>query len=77
MASSETARNIVRDLERVSPYMYEGLYGTFLRQYMDSDKSRWTANLSVYLSNVNEEWRDISAEVAGLLWENFERRISC
>jgi hypothetical protein len=77
MKPHTTAEKIVRDMERVSPYMYEGLYGTFLRSYMESDRSRWTTDLSKYLGAVNSDWGDISGEIARLLWERFERRISC
>jgi hypothetical protein len=57
--------------------MYEGLYGTFLRNYMDSDRSRWTANLKSYLSDWNQEWGIVAEDIATLLWERFEKRISC
>ncbi len=77
MAISNRAEEIVREIERVTPYMYEGLYGNFLRNYMDADRSKWTSDLSNYLTHANQEWADIGNEVAGLLWERFERRISC
>lgn len=77
MNKSNRAERIVSDMERVSPYMYEGLYGNFLRHFMESDKSRWTSDLSSYLSNSNQDWVDVSPEIATLLWERFERRISC
>jgi hypothetical protein len=74
---TERAQHIVRDMERVMPYMFEGLYGNFLRNYMDSDKSKWTTDLSMYLNHNNHEWADVGEEIAELLWERFERRISC
>ncbi len=77
MANSTKAEQIVREIERVTPYMYEGLYGNFLRNYMDADKSKWTSDLSMYLSHANQDWADVGDEVALLLWEKFERRISC
>jgi hypothetical protein len=77
MAKSNRAEEIVREIERVSPYMYEGLYGNFLRNYMDSDKSKWTSDLSNYLTHANNDWADVGLEVASLLWERFERRITC
>ena len=77
MKISRKAENIVREMERVTPYMYEGLYGNFLHHFMDSDKSKWTADLSRYLSNTNQEWADVGLEIATLLWEKFEKRISC
>jgi len=77
MKPHTTAEKIVRDMERVSPYMYEGLYGSFLRSYMESDRSSWATDLSEYLGAVNREWGDIGDEIARLLWERFERRISC
>jgi hypothetical protein len=77
MARQTRAEEIVREIERVSPYMYEGLYGNFLRNYMDGDKSRWTSDLSNYLTHANNDWAEVGLEVAGLLWERFERRISC
>jgi hypothetical protein len=77
MNSSEKAKRIVSEMERVSPYMYEGLYGNFLRNFMDGDRSRWTLDLSQYLTSANHEWADVGSEIAGLLWEQFERRISC
>lgn len=73
----QSAERIVRDMERLSPYMYEGLYGSFLRSFMDSDKSRWTSDLSNYLTHSNREWADLSAEIAVVLWDRFEKRISC
>jgi hypothetical protein len=77
MNTSPKARKIVNDMERVTPYMYEGLYGNFLRSYMGSDKSRWSRDLSRYLSNAHEDWADVGDEIAKLLWERFEQRISC
>lgn len=71
------AESIVKEIERVTPYMYEGLYGNFLRHFMESDKSKWTRDLSIYLSNANQDWSDVGSEVASLLWDRFERRISC
>jgi len=73
----EAVERIVRDLERINPYVYEGLYGNFLRNYMESDKSKWTADLALHLGNMNREWENLSGEIASLLWERFERRISC
>jgi hypothetical protein len=77
MKSSDRAKKIISDMERISPYMYEGLYGNFLRNFMDGDQSRWTHDLSQYLTRANHEWADVGSEIAGLLWERFERRISC
>jgi hypothetical protein len=77
MKTTEKAETIVREMERVSPYMVEGLYGNFLRNFMESDKSKWTHDLSRYLSNANQEWADIGDEIAEVLWERFEKRISC
>jgi hypothetical protein len=77
MEASNRAQGIVRDIERVWPYMYEGLYGSFLRNFMDSDKSKWTADLANYLSHTNQEWSDVTDQVASILWEEFEDRISC
>jgi hypothetical protein len=74
---ADKAKRIVTDMERTSPYMYEGLYGNFLRNFMDGDKSRWTHDLSQYLSHANQDWADVGFEIAGILWERFERRISC
>jgi hypothetical protein len=71
------AKNIVKDMERVAPYMYEGLYGNFLRNFMEADRSRWTRDLSHYLTDVNQDWADVGEEIAGLLWERFEKRITC
>jgi len=72
-----TAEGIIRDMERIAPYMYEGLYGSFLRNYMESDRSRWTRDLSKYLTNVNTDGNGLTAQIADLLWERFEKRISC
>jgi hypothetical protein len=77
MNRSEKAKRIVSDIERVSPYMYEGLYGNFLRNFMEGDRSRWTHDLSQYLSTANQDWADVGFEIATVLWERFERRISC
>lgn len=77
MNKSEKAENVVREMERISPYMYEGLYGNFLRNFMDSDRSKWTRNLANYLSTADQDWADIGDEIASVLWERFERRISC
>lgn len=77
MDTSRRALKIVNDMERITPYMYEGLYGSFLRSFMESDKSRWSQNLSGYLSHAHEEWADVGEEIAKLLWERFEQRISC
>ena len=77
MNKSDRAKKIVSDMERITPYMYEGLYGSFLRIYMDSDKSKWSKDLSQYLSHAHEDWADVGGEIALILWERFERRISC
>jgi hypothetical protein len=77
MNKSERAERIVRDMERLAPYTYEGLYGSFLRIYMDSDKSKWSEDISEYLSRTHHEWADVGQEIALILWEHFERRISC
>ncbi len=77
MAELNRAEKIVRDLERVTPYTFEGLYGDFLRNFMDSDKSRWTHNLGAYLGHLNQDWDDVGQDVALLLWDRFEKRISC
>jgi hypothetical protein len=77
MATSIKAQQIIREMERIAPYMYEGLYGSFLRNYMESDKSKWTHDLSRYLGDANQDWADVGPEIAGLLWDRFEKRISC
>jgi len=77
MMTSDKAEIVVREMERVTPYMYEGLYGNFLRNFMESDKSKWTHDLSRYLSNANQDWSEIGDEIAEVLWERFEKRISC
>jgi hypothetical protein len=77
MNRSQKADNIVREIERVTPYMYEGLYGNFLRNFMESDRSKWTLDLSRYLTNQNQDWAEIGDEIAEILWTRFEKRISC
>jgi len=77
MATYNKAERIVRDMERDTPYMYEGLYGNFLKNYMEFDKSKWTSNLSRYLIQANQDWEDVGDEIALALWERFEKRISC
>ncbi|MGB6067514.1 MAG: hypothetical protein WBG50_22135 [Desulfomonilaceae bacterium] len=77
MANYDKAEQIVREIERVTPYMYEGLYGNFLRNFMDSDKSKWAEDLSNYLMRANQDWGDVGEEIGSLLWERFEKRISC
>jgi hypothetical protein len=71
------AERIIRDMERDNPHMYEGLYGNFLRNYMEFDKSKWTMDLSRYLIQANQDWEDVGYEIALALWERFEKRISC
>ncbi len=71
------AEAVVKDIHRINPYMYEGLYGNFLRHFMESDKSRWTSDLAQYLTTANQDWSDIGTDIADILWEEFERRISC
>lgn len=71
------AEGIIRDMERITPYVYEGLYGNFLRNYMDSDRSRWTRDLAKHLTTVGTDSSGLGAEIADLLWERFEKRISC
>ncbi len=77
MPESGRAEEVIRDLERMNPYFYEGLYGNFLTAFMDSDKSRWSSDLSKYLSQTNGELGDIGSEIGQILWEKFEERISC
>jgi len=77
MNRSQKADNIVKEMERVTPYMYEGLYGNFLRNFMESDHSKWTHDLSKYLTNQNQDWAEIGDEIADILWDRFEKRISC
>jgi len=77
MNRSDKAAQIVRDLERITPYVFEGLYGNFLSVFMTADKSRWTRDLSNHLSNRDQDWSEVGDEIATLLWERFEKRISC
>jgi hypothetical protein len=77
MNTSNRAHNIVKEMERVTPYMYEGLYGNFLRNFMESDRSKWTHDLSRYLTNQNQDWAEVGDEIADILWARFEQRISC
>jgi hypothetical protein len=77
MVKTDKAERIVRDMRMLSPYMYEGLYGSFLRIFMESDVSKWTSDLSKYLQTVNQDWDEVSEEIALVLWQDFEKRISC
>lgn len=77
MNENKTAVSLVRDMQRTSPYMIEGLYGSFLRNYMDSNRAVWTEHLSEYLNRMNSDWSEVSREMAVILWENFESRITC
>jgi hypothetical protein len=76
MKKAKKAEQIVRDMERVTPHVYEGLYTNFLMHYMDSDKSRWSRDLSEYLTS-DESDSDVGEEIAEVLWDRFEQRISC
>ncbi|MEW6138472.1 MAG: hypothetical protein AB1733_09585 [Thermodesulfobacteriota bacterium] len=76
MKSAERAERIVRDLERVTPYFYEGLYNNFLKHYMDSDKSKWSQDLAKYLITEDGDG-EVGEEIASVLWDRFEQRISC
>ena len=60
----DKAQKMVRELERVTPYMIEGLYGNFLRRFMDCERSRWTKDLSIYLGNFDSDCRELGDEVA-------------
>ncbi|MBM3300156.1 MAG: hypothetical protein FJY85_09395 [Deltaproteobacteria bacterium] len=77
MNKADKAERMVRDMERTTPYMYEGLYGSFLGCYLDADKSKWCQDLSRYLSRTYQDSEDIGEEMADILWDRFERRISC
>jgi hypothetical protein len=77
MKRTHKAEAMVREMQRVMPYMYEGLYGSFLRYFMESDKSKWSGNLSDYLGKLNNEWEDVGPQMAEVLWEEFEKRITC
>jgi hypothetical protein len=77
MSKVQRAEEVVRDMERLTPYMVEGLYGSFLSRFMESDKSRWTRDLAAYLTDANQDWGELGQEIALVLWERFERRISC
>lgn len=77
MLTENKAEKVVRELERVTPYMVEGLYGNFLRRYMECDRSRWTVDLSLYLRQYDLGAAECGDEVAGILWDKFEQRISC
>lgn len=76
MNKANKAKRIVRDMERMTPYVYEGLYTNFLRHYMESDKSRWSRDLSEYLTSDEDDY-DVGEEIASVLWDRFEQRISC
>jgi len=76
MNKAEKAKQIVRDMERITPYVYESLYSTFLRHYMESDKSRWSRDLSEYLKASDDD-NEFGEEVALVLWDRFEQKISC
>lgn len=71
------ANKIVNEMERVSPYMYEGLYGTFLQNFMHSNKRKWTLELAEHLGDIDDEWQGLTDEIAVILWDRFEERISC
>ncbi len=73
----QTAERIVRDLELMSPYRYEALYAAFLGTFMEPDRSEWTSQLSNYLNHTNQDWAYLSSEIAAILWDRFEKRISC
>ena len=77
MLTEKKAEKVVRELERITPYMVEGLYGNFLRRYMECDRSRWTSDLSIYLKQYDFGASECGDEVAALLWDKFELRISC
>jgi pantothenate kinase type III len=77
MNEKKTAHCLVRDMERTAPYMIEGLYGSFLRNYMDADRAVWTEHLSEFLNRMNSDWSDVSRDMALILWEHFENRITC
>ncbi len=77
MVPENRAEKVVRELERITPYMVEGLYGNFLRRYMECDRSRWTGDLIVYLRQYDLGTSECGDEVASLLWDKFEQRISC
>ena len=76
-ADFDAAQLIVKRMETVFPDVYEGLYGSFLKTCKDCDRSRWTGHLSHYLTQVNGEWAHVSRELALVLWERFQKRISC
>ena len=61
MENQDKAEQIVREMERVAPYMYEGLYGNFLRSFMESDRSKWSEDLSNYLMRANQDWAEVGA----------------
>lgn len=73
----DAAQRIVTLMERVFPEIYEGLYFSFLKRYMYCDRSRWSRDLCLYLTHVNGEWEDVGKGLALLLWDRFEKRISC
>lgn len=77
VTKQQSAERIVRDMERIDPYRYEGLYATFLGRFMESDKSRWTHHLSRFFTDSNRDWAHLSTEIAAVLWDRFEKRISC
>ncbi len=77
MNDFDLVRKMVVDMERTTPYLYEGLYGNFLRRFMDTDKSKWTKDLAGYLSVSSFGWSGKSDEIADILWDRFLKRISC
>ncbi len=77
MDQNQWLEAIVRDLERVAPYTYEGLYEKFVTAYMNTEFFEWSEELARVLGQSNHDWEHLCHEIAGVLWDRFERRISC
>jgi hypothetical protein len=77
MATISKAQNAVREMERFNPRVYEGIHGSFLRSFMSTSRSNWSREVANYIKSNEEQWAHLADEIGVILWDKFERQISC
>ncbi len=77
MTTEVRAWSAVRDMERMNPHVYEGIYGSFLRSFMSTNKSNWCRTVSDFIKSNNGQLTDVADEMGLVMWDQFVRKISC
>jgi hypothetical protein len=77
MAKLEYAHSAIRDMQRLNPRVYEGIHGSFIRSFMSTNKWRWSKEVANYIKSNEEQWAHLADDIGVILWDKFEKGISC